>query len=149
MPVELSDTRGGALLVKAGAIIPTWPPCDTSKMAGRRSRPAGLPPASCAFTHARGRRHELNYRKGAYAQTRLTCETAGKKITLTVGGRKGKYAGMPVSRDFTASVRLPAKPAAVALDGAAVAEFGWDEAARVATVKIPACGEKPRVLTLE
>ena len=150
MPVEVTDARGGALLVKAGAIIPTWPPCDHVEKGW--SPEVGLlvyPAASSAFTLYEDDGTSLGYRTGAYAQTRLTCETAGKKVTLTVGGRKGKYAGMPASRDFTASVRLPAKPAAVALDCAAVAEFGWDESTKVATVKIPACGEKPRVLTLE
>lgn len=149
-PVEVTDTRGGALLVKAGAIIPTWPPCDHVEMGW--SPEVGLlvyPAASSAFTLYEDDGTSLGYRRGEYAQTRLTCETAGKKVTLTVGGRQGKYAGMPAARDFTASVRLPAKPAAVALDGAAVSEFGWDDAARVATVRITACGDKPRVLTLE
>ena len=56
---------------------------------------------------------------------------------------------MPAARDFTASVRLPAKPGAVALDGIAVTDFAWDDTSKIATVRIPACGEKPRVLALE
>jgi alpha-glucosidase (family GH31 glycosyl hydrolase) len=150
LPVAVTDTQGGALLVKAGAIIPTWPPVTHVEKGW--SPEVGLlvyPAASSAFTLYEDDGTSLGYRKGEFAQTRLTCETAGKKVTLTIGPRQGKYAGMPAARDFTASIRLPAKPAAVALDGAAVAEFGWDAATQVATVKIPACGAKPRVLTLE
>jgi hypothetical protein len=56
---------------------------------------------------------------------------------------------MPAARDFAASVRLPSEPRAVALDGAAVTGFAWDGQAKIAEVRIPACGAKPRVLTFE
>ena len=150
LPVEVTDMRGGALLVKAGAIIPTWPPCDHVEKGW--SPEVGLlvyPAESSGFTLYEDDGTSLGYRKGEFAQTRLTCETVGKSVKLTVGGRQGKYAGMPAARDFIASVRLPARPQAVALDGAAVSDFAWDDAAKVATVKLPACGDKPKVLTLE
>ena len=138
------------MLGKAGAIIPTWPVRDHvdkgwSPEDGLRVYPAG----NSQFTLYEDDGTSLGYRKGEFARTLLSCEADGKRVKLTVGGRQGKYAGMPATRDFTASVRLTAKPQTVSLDGAAVSEFGWDAAASVATVKIPGCGEKARVLSLE
>ena len=150
IPVKIGDGHGGALMVKSGAIIPTWP--ALSHVEKGWSPEVGLlvyPATNGSFTLYEDDGTSLGYRTGAFAQTRLTCETAGKKVTLTVGARTGKFAGMPATRDFTASLHLPTRPQTVTLDGAAVTEFGWDAATQVATVKLPACGEKPRVLTLE
>ena len=150
LPVKITPEHGGALLVKSGAIIPTWPPL--SHVEKGWSSEVGLlvyPAASSAFTLYEDDGTSLGYRTGEFAQTRLACETSGRTVKLTVGARQGKFAGMPASREFTASVRLPARPQAVTLDGAAVTGFGWDEAAKGATVTIPGCGAKARVLTLE
>ena len=150
LPVEVTDVRGGALLVKAGAIIPTWPPYDhVAKGWSPEVVLLVYPAESSGFTLYEDDGASLGYRKGKFAQTRLTCESAGKRVKLTIGARQGNYADMPATRDFTASVHLPSRPQAIALDGTAVTDFAWDDAAKVATVKIPACGEKPRVLTLE
>lgn len=150
LPVKVGNGHGGALMVKDGALIPAWPPL--SHVEKGWSSEVGLlvyPAASSGFTLYEDDGTSLGYRTGEFAQTRLTCETAGKKVTLTIGSRKGTYAGMPAARDFTASVRLAARPQTVSLDGAAVSDFGWDAVAQVATVRIPACGAKPRVLTLD
>lgn len=150
LPVKVSDGHGGALLVKAGAIIPTWP--SLSHVEKGWSSEVGLlvyPTAKSAFTLYEDDGTSLGYRRGEFAQTRLTCEMAGKRVALMIGGREGKYAGMPASRAFTASIRLPVKPATVTLDGAAVADFAWDETAKVATVRIPNCGTIPRTLVAE
>ena len=56
---------------------------------------------------------------------------------------------MPATQDFTASVHLPSRPRSVALDGTAVTDFTWDEPAKLAAVKIPACGAQPRVVTFD
>ena len=88
-------------------------------------------------------------RKGEFARTPLTCETAGKTVTLTIGGREGRYAGMPATRDFAATIHLPARPQTVTLDGAAVADSQWSETVSAATIKIPACGKAPRILVCE
>lgn len=150
MPVKIADGHGGALMVKSGAIIPTWPPL--SHVEKGWSPEVGLlvyPATNSSFRLYEDDGTSLGYRAGECTQTLLTCETVGKTVKLTVGGRQGKYVGMPATRDFTASVRLPSRPQAVLLDGIAVADFAWDNATQVATVAIPACGAKPRVLTLE
>jgi alpha-glucosidase (family GH31 glycosyl hydrolase) len=149
LPVEITPTRGGALMVKGGAIIPTWPACDYLQKGW--SPEVGLlvyPAAHSAFTLYEDDGISLGYRKGQFARTVLACDTAGKTVKLTIGGREGSYAGMPETRDLTATIHLPGRPEKVTLDGAAVTDVSWDETASAATVKIPACGKTPRVLTL-
>ncbi len=150
VPVQITPTQGGALLVKSGAIIPTWPPCDH---VGKGWSPeVGLlvyPAASSAFTLYEDDGASLAYRKGKFARTRLTCETTGKTTKLTIGGREGSYAGMPATRDFTATIHLPARPKTVTLDAVAVTDWQWSDETSVATIKIPACGNGPRVLVCD
>lgn len=54
---------------------------------------------------------------------------------------------MPATRQFTATIHLPARPKTVALDGAAVTDFEWNAARSAATIK-SACGTAPHVLSL-
>lgn len=148
--VELGPTRGGALFVKSGAIIPTWPVCDHVDKGW--SSEVGLlvyPAARSEFTLHEDDGVGLGYRKGEYARTRLVCETNGKAVTLTIGGRDGNYADMPTTRNFTATVHLPARPEAITLDGVAVTDYEWNGSASVATIKIPACGKTPKVLVCQ
>lgn len=150
IPVPVTPTQGGALMVKSGAILPTWPECDHVEKGW--SAEVGLlvyPAAKSSFTLYEDDGESLGYRKGEFTRTPLTCETAGQIITLTIGGRKGSFPGMPPTRDFTATVHLPGHPKTVTLDGAGVSEYEWNEATSVATIKIPACGELPRVVTFE
>ncbi len=145
LAVEFGPTRGGAVLVKSGAIIPTWPIYDHVEKGW--SPEVGLlvyPAAQSSFVLYEDDGTSLGYRKGQFTRTRLTCETVGNVVTLTIGGQEGSFEGMPAARNFTATIRLKVKPKAVSLDGAAVTDFTWDDANSTATVKIPACGKTPR-----
>ena len=106
------------------------------------------PAARSSFTLHEDDGHSLGYRKGQFARTILSCETAGKTVTLTLGGREGSFAGMPATRDFTATIHLPNQPQTVTLDGSAVADYQWSQPDSTAIIKIPACGKTPRVLTI-
>jgi alpha-glucosidase len=150
LPVEITPTRGGALMVKSGAMIPTWPPCDHLEKGW--SPEVGLlvyPAARSTFTLYEDDGQSLGYRKGQFARTLLSCETIGKTVKLTVGAREGSYAGMPATRDFTATVHRPARPQTVKLDGAPVTDYQWNAATSTATIKIPACSNAPRVLMID
>jgi alpha-glucosidase (family GH31 glycosyl hydrolase) len=107
------------------------------------------PDAASGFTLYEDDGVSLGYRSGKSARTRLTCETKGKAVTLTVGGREGRYDGMPAARNFTATIRFEARPQAVTLDGAAVTNALWDATSGTLTAALPACGAKPRVLVCE
>ena len=150
IPVEITPTHGGGLLIKGGAIIPTWPVYD--HVAKGWSPEVGLlvyPASSSTFTLHEDDGVSLGYRKGQFARTRLACETNGKTVKLTIGPREGQYSGMPATRDFTATVRMPARPHSITLDGVAVNDSQWDDKASTVTVKIPACGKPARVVVLE
>ena len=142
------DGPGGALMVKSGAIIPTWPPCD--HVARGWSPTVGLlvyPSARrSGFTLYEDDGTSLGYRQGEFARTSLACKTTGTTVTLTIGGRLGSYAGMPATRDFTATIHLPARPGTVTLDGAAVTDYRWNKTSSTATINIPACGKTTRTL---
>jgi alpha-glucosidase (family GH31 glycosyl hydrolase) len=150
LPVTITPTQGGALLVRQGAIIPTWPACDHVERGWAPE--VGLlvyPSAKSEFTLYEDDGQSLAYRTGQFARTRLSCETSGGTVRLTIGPREGRYAGMPATRDFTATVRLAGKPKTVTLDGQPVADMQWDVAQATATVKIPACGATARVLVCQ
>jgi alpha-glucosidase (family GH31 glycosyl hydrolase) len=150
LPVEITPTRGGSLLVKSGAILPTWPPRDHVEKGW--SPEVGLlvfPASRSAFTLYEDDGTSLGYRKGQFTQTRLSCETAGNTVKLTIGAREGRYAGMPATRDFTATIRMPSRPKSVTLDGVVVTDYQWNDTASAATIKIPACGKTPRVLVCD
>jgi len=149
LPVKVTPSRGGALLVKAGAIIPTWPQCYHIEKGW--SPEVGLmvyPAKRSSFTLYEDDGTTLECRSGRFAETLLSCETVEQGVKLTIGGRKGNYSGMPATRNFTASIHLPSNPDSITLDNKALTDSAWDAATGVATVKIPACGKAPRVLLL-
>ena len=150
LPIEITPTRGGVLLVKNGAIIPTWPACDHVEKGW--SPEVGLlvyPAAHSTFTLHEDDGESLGYRKGEFARTLLTCETVGKTVRLTIHSRQGSYAGMPATRDFTATIHLPTRPQTVTIDGTAVTDYQWNDTASVAIIKIPACGKAARTVVCE
>lgn len=150
LPVQITQKQGGALMVKSGAIIPTWPAYNYVEKGW--SPEVGLlvyPAASSTFTLYEDDGESLTYRDGQFTKTRLTCETTGKTVKLTVGGREGSYASMSATRDFTATIHLASRPKTVMLDGIAVTDCQWNDTASAATIKIPACGKAPKVLICE
>jgi len=150
LPVNVTGTQGGALLVKAGSIIPTWP--TASHVTKGWSDEVGLlvyPGAPGTFTLYEDDGVSLDCRNGQFARTRVTCAPQGTRVTLTVGGREGRFAGMPASRAFTATLHLGAQPKTVTLDGNAVTNAVWDASAGTLTARLPACGAAPRVLVCD
>lgn len=149
VPVAVTPERGGALIVKNGALIPTWPALDHAEKGW--SPEVGLlvyPASNSAFTLYEDDGTSLGYRKGDFARTGLACRTVDKTVTLSIGAREGSYAGMPAARDFTATIHLPARPKKVTLDGTDVTDFQWNETVSSAVVKIPGCGKAARVVVI-
>ena len=102
--------------------------------------------SAVSFTLYEDDGRSLGYRQGEFANTMLTCTTSGKTVTLTIGGRQGRFAGMPATRDFEARVRLHERPRTVMLDSVPATDFNWSERGSTACVKIPAGGAAPRTL---
>ena len=150
LPVEIAPDRGGALMIKSGALLPTWPACDHVEQ-GWSPQVSLLvyPSAQSSFTLYEDDGQSLGYRQGQFARTPLSCTLQGSTVTLTIGPRNGSYDGMPATRDFTATIHLPRPPQTVSLDGAPLADCTWDEQNSTLTVAIPGCGAAPRVLTCD
>lgn len=98
LPVEKSATWGGALYVKAGAIVPMWP------LKQHLERGWNDKVTFHVYLGADGTYEwyeddgdSLDYRTGASTRTPL----ALKGSTLTIGARQGAFKGMPAAHEIT------------------------------------------------
>jgi alpha-glucosidase (family GH31 glycosyl hydrolase) len=126
VPNEYPEDRGGVLFVKAGAIIPQWPP-----MLHVGHRPVDtltleiFPGPDSEFTLYEDDGESLAHLDGAVAVTHISCQRIGDAIELTISPRVGDYEGMPETRRFTCKMHLPEPPKGVAVNGAEVeSEYG-------------------------
>ena len=99
VPVEITPRWGGALYVKGGAIIPTWPVRQYLEKGWNEEVVFEVWPSA----DGRAELYEddgisLGYRKGEYALTPLSIEKTADGAKFTVGTRKGAFNGMPESR---------------------------------------------------
>lgn len=124
LPVERSVSWGGALYVKAGAIIPTWPVRQYLEKGWNEEVIFEVwPSASGAFTLYEDDGVSLDYRKGGFARTPVSVRpNADGTATFTVGRRTGSFAGMPKDRRMKVRFHLPT--GVVEKDLGAVGEAG-------------------------
>ena len=99
VPVEITSRWGGALYVKGGAIIPTWPVRQYLEKGWNEEVVFEVWPSA----DGRAELYEddgisLGYRKGEYALMPLSIEKTADGAKFTVGTRKGAFDGMPESR---------------------------------------------------
>ncbi len=109
---------GGPLWVRGGAIIPMGPVtayADQEPLEVLRLDvyPAGV--SRYAVYEDDGRTYE--YEKGAYATTVVRCVEKPGGVALSIGARKGKYAGMPERRGYLVSLHTRLMPTAVRAEG--------------------------------
>jgi alpha-glucosidase (family GH31 glycosyl hydrolase) len=111
--------RGGPLLVKAGSIVPTWPPMSH---AGGSPETIGVdyfPGPASSFELYEDDGETVAYAVGAHATTEITAETVGDDIAIVIGPRIGDYAGMPRQRRCEVTVRTGRACREVSVDGQA------------------------------
>jgi alpha-glucosidase (family GH31 glycosyl hydrolase) len=128
------------LFLKAGAIIPMYPP-----MLHDREKPKDpvtldvYPFGRTSFSLYEDDGVTQRYRNGAFARTLIEADApksldeSGAQITVKVGAAKGSYAGMPAMRSYVVDVHVPGKPAGVKLGDRALPMFqvsAGDRAAR-------------------
>ena len=98
-PIDVTPSWGGALYVKAGAIIPTWPVRQYLEKGWNEDVVFEVwPTASGTAELYEDDGISLGYRKGEFALTPLTLEKTAAGGKFTVGARKGSYKGMPKTR---------------------------------------------------
>jgi alpha-glucosidase (family GH31 glycosyl hydrolase) len=129
------------LFVKAGAIIPMYPP-----MLHDREKPKDpitldvYPFGSTSFSLYEDDGVTQSYRTGAFTRTLVevdapkSLDDPGAQITVKVGAARGSYDGMPATRAYVVDLHVPGKPAGVKLGDRALPVFqvpaGADRTAR-------------------
>ena len=99
LPVVTTSDWGGALYVKGGAIIPTWPVKQHLDKGWNEEVVFEVWPTA----DGKAELYEddgisLGYRNGEYALTPLSLEKTAEGMKFTVGKRKGSFKGMPQAR---------------------------------------------------
>ena len=98
-PIVVTPSWGGALYVKAGAIIPTWPVKQYIEKGWNEEVVFEVwPTANGTAELYEDDGISLGYRKGEFALTPLTLEKTAAGAKFTVGARKGSFKGMPKTR---------------------------------------------------
>ncbi len=125
------EGKGGPLLVKAGAIIPTWPQMDYVGQKPLDSIGVLIYPGpESSFTLYEDDGVSLAHLKGK-SSTALFEQKTEKGVTEIVAHpREGSYEGMPASRSYEAGVFMERRPKAVSIDGKA-ARWSYDETSRL------------------
>jgi alpha-glucosidase len=142
-PWKNPEGKGGPLFVRAGALIPQWPPMQyVGQKSVDRLILEVFPFAPSSFTMAEDDGISLKYLEGQYAQTEMSCRTSSGRTTVTIGARRGDYAGMPETRTWDIAVHGRSGPRACAVDGKGV-PWDWNAAARV--VRLSATEDPRRV----
>lgn len=124
VPADFPANRGGCLLVREGAIIPTWPvrQCaerGTSTEIGYIVFPG---PKPTKYTLYEDDGTSLAYLNGAFATTGLACDANSFHISK----RQGAFKAIPPLRATTVKLHLSAKPADLTIDGKP-AQWSWND----------------------
>ena len=137
VPFAWRTDWGGALYVKAGAIIPTWPARPYVK--GGWSNEVTFevwPSADGTAELYEDDGLTLQYRSGAYALVPLSVKRDGNSAVFTIGRRHGTTKATfvtPGKPDYKVTFHVAGKPSSVKVNGQGF-EGTWDEAAKTFTV---------------
>ena len=141
VPFAPRDDWGGALYVKAGAIVPTWPARPYVKGGWSNEIVFEVWPSADGTAEL----YEddgltLNYRAGAYALVPLSVKRDGKKATFTVGRRHGTEKATfvtPGAPDYKVAFHVAGRPSSVRVNGERF-DGTFDETSRTFTVSLGA-----------
>ena len=145
---KFPEDKGGPLLVKAGALIPTWPKMDYVGQVPLDN--IGLlvyPGSDSSFTLFEDDGVSLSYLNGERATTLFELKSSAGSTTLTIHPRTGSYKGMPQTRRFDIELFVDSHPKSVSLDGKAV-RWSYDEASKLVKLSITE-GSGPHVVKVD
>ncbi len=92
--LRIDPSRGGGLLVRAGAVVPMWPLKQHLERGWNETVELHVWPGDGEATLYEDDGDSLAYRDGAYALTKIV-NRGGK---LEIGQRQGSFAGMPAAQ---------------------------------------------------
>lgn len=100
LPLKATVQWGGALYVKGGAIVPTWPVRQYLEKGWNEEVVFDVWPSADGDAELyEDDGVSLGYRTGAYSTTPLSVRrTADGRAQFTVGARRGSFVGMPETR---------------------------------------------------
>ncbi|MDF2724982.1 MAG: xylS, partial [Paenibacillus sp.] len=115
---DIPEHVGGPLFVRAGAIIPMWPDMDFigQKSTARMSLHI-YPRGESEFTMVEDDGISFGYAQGEVAVTSFSCVSSERRTTVRIGGREGRYAGMPAKRSYDVHLYMSAKPGQITVGG--------------------------------
>lgn len=116
------ENCGGALLIKAGAIIPKWP--QINHISDKQFATLQLdvyPYGKSMFTLYEDDGISLEYQQGKIAQTKICSEDDNSKATLLIHHRIGSYNRMPEDRFYDIRFHM-AKPKSVFINDVKLGE---------------------------
>ncbi len=122
-PAEFPADRGGCLLLKEGAIVPTWPvrPFVSAGYSDELGFIVNPGKSESGFVLYEDDGYSLENEKGAFTTTQLLLRN-GK---FSIRPREGGFEGMPARRKVAMEIHLREKPANVAVNGRNM-EFSWN-----------------------
>ena len=123
LPVKATVEWGGALYVKGGAIIPTWPVRQYLEKGWNEEVVFDAWPSSGGGAELyEDDGTSLGYRSGAYSLTTLSMERTADGLKFVVGARRGSFKGMPAMRRM--KLRLHEGPSVRDVDLGSVGQEG-------------------------
>lgn len=105
LPVRPSVEWGGALYVRAGAVVPMWPLRQYLEKGWNETVELHVwPGADSAFVLHEDDGTSLGYRGGECATTVVLFEGSTEDAAITIGERRGSFKGMPAARRMLVKV---------------------------------------------
>lgn len=123
----IPENRGGALFVKAGAILPQWP--DVDYIAPNTVEEITLevfPEGESSFTLYEDDGKTYAYESGAFAKTIVTCQVREKLVNVFISPRQGEYQGKLERRLYTLRIHSSEKPSAVTVSAQSISDWQFD-----------------------
>jgi len=155
IPCTYPENRGGALLVRGGAIIPTAPdmdyvgqiPLDTLNL-------DVYPCGKSSFTLYEDDGESYGYLDGKTAETRIDCQSDEDGIELSIAPRQGSYESMPESRSFNVRIHCEAAPESVLVNDTPLPrdnpDKGWsyDETSKQVQLLVHEAPQRTKPITI-
>jgi alpha-glucosidase len=117
LPCKLDGFHVPPLLLKEGAILPTWDKPEDAKRAIQIKAFPGQEPSSFEWYEDNGTNH--NYSTGESLKTLILLNpaTQSEKLTLTIKAREGNLPGSPTERPFILEILGVGTVGTITLDG--------------------------------
>ncbi len=124
LPASFPENRGGCLLLKPGAIIPTWPvrPFVKNGYSDEIGIIANPSETESSFVLYEDEGNSLDYRDGQFCTTILKC----REGSLEIGVIEGAFPQKPDKRSISLELHLKKCPGMLSIDGLPV-NFDWQD----------------------